>query len=88
MSSKEAMFALKSNVKNMCLNVETLLSLFDTYVASILNYGCEVWGSHYANDVEKVHLEYKKSILSVRKNTNTASVYFETGRLFVFFLEC
>ena len=50
------MFALKSNVKNMCLNVETLLSLFDTYVASFfLNYGCKVWGSHSANDVEKVN---------------------------------
>ena len=45
-------------LKNMCINVETLISLFDTYVASIFNYGCEVWGSHYANDVEKVHLEY------------------------------
>ena len=65
----------------MCLNVETLISLFDTYVASILNYGCEVWCSHSANDVEKVHLEYIKSILGVRKITNTASVYFETGRL-------
>ena len=79
--ARKAMFALKSNVRNMCLNVETLISLFDTYVASILNYGCEVWGSHSANDVEKVHLEYIKSILGVRKNTNTASVYFETGRL-------
>ena len=66
---------------DMCLNVETLISLYDTYVASILNYGCEVWDSHSANNVEKVHLEYIKSILGVRKNTNTASVYFETGRL-------
>ena len=48
--------------------IETLISLFDTYVASILNYGCEVWGIHNANDVEKLHLEYRKSILGVRKN--------------------
>ena len=61
------MFALKSNVKNMCLNVEILISLFDTYVASILNYDCEVRGCHSANDIEKVHLEYIKSILGVRK---------------------
>ena len=46
-----------------------------------LNYGCKVWGSHNVNDVEKVDLEYIKSIFGVRKNTNTASVYFETGRL-------
>ena len=62
------MFALKSNVKNMCLNVEILISLFDTYVASILNYGCDVCCSHNANNVETIHLEYIKSILGVRKN--------------------
>ena len=36
---------------------------------------------HSANYVENVHFEYIKSISGVRKNTNTASVYFETGRL-------
>jgi hypothetical protein len=28
-------------------------SVFDTYVNSILNYGCEIWGFHKAKDVEK-----------------------------------
>ena len=37
----------------MCLNVETLLSLFDTCVAGILNYDCKVWGGHSPNDVKK-----------------------------------
>lgn len=41
----------------------------------------EIWDSHNANDIEKIHLEYIKSVLSVSKNTNTAMVYFETGRL-------
>ncbi|XP_055997458.1 uncharacterized protein LOC130047118 [Ostrea edulis] len=67
---RKAMFSLKSKVSQMYLNTETMLSLFDTYVASILNYSCEVWGSHSAKDVEKVHLEYLKSVLGVRKNTN------------------
>ena len=46
---------------------------------------------HSANYVENVHFEYIKSISGVRKNINTASVYFETGRLpmkIVRFLEC
>ena len=60
---RKVMFALKSNDKNMCLNVETLISLFDTYVESALIYGCEVWGIHSASVVKKVHLEYLKSIL-------------------------
>lgn len=63
----------------MNLNVETMFSLFDTYVSSILNYGCEVWGNHSACDIEKIHLEFIKNVLCVRKNTNTSMVYFETA---------
>lgn len=57
------------------LNTETI---FDTYIARtcILNYGCELRSIHAANIIEKVHLEYIKSVLSVKKNTNTAVVYF------------
>jgi hypothetical protein len=36
-------------------NTETLLSLFDTYVKSIVNYGCEVWGFHKGVDIETLH---------------------------------
>ena len=63
--SRRAMFALKSNDKNICLNVEILILPSHTYIASILNYGCEVWGSHSAIGVEKVYIEYIKSILGV-----------------------
>ena len=30
----------------LSLNTETKLHVFDTYVSSVLNYGCEVWGFH------------------------------------------
>ena len=36
---------------------------------------------HRAPDIEKVHLEFLKSVLGVRRNTNTTMIYFETGRL-------
>ena len=42
---RKALFTLQRNVKSMCLNHTTLLSLFDTYVCSVLNYGCEIWGA-------------------------------------------
>ena len=47
------MSALKSNFKNMCLNVETLISLFDTYVASVMKYW--IVKMQIVN-LEKVHL--------------------------------
>ena len=56
------------------------MSLFDTYVSSILNYGCEVWGYHKADDVEKVHISYLKHILKVRKSAVNYMVYCELGR--------
>ena len=57
---RKALFAMRANTLDMSLNHCTMFSLFDTYVSSILNYGCEVWGSHKAHDVEKVHLDFVK----------------------------
>lgn len=56
----KAPFALKKTYCNLSLNLTTLLSLFDTYVGNIANYGCEVWGSYFVRDVEKIHLNYCK----------------------------
>ena len=52
---RKAMFALKSSVSNLRLNHSSLLSLFDTYVCSILSYGREVWGYHKGPYIEKIH---------------------------------
>ena len=78
---RKALFAMRANTLDMSLNHCTMFSLFDTYVSSILNYGCEVWGSHKAHDVEKVHLDFCKNILGVTRRTNNVMVYIETGRL-------
>jgi hypothetical protein len=74
---------IKASTKQLFLNQCASLSLFDTYACCILNYGCEVWGMHRAPDIEKVHLESLKSVLGVRRNTNTTCtmIHFETGRL-------
>ena len=78
---RKAMFALKSSVSNLSLNHCSLLSLFDTYVCSILSYGCEVWCYHKGPDIEKIHLDFLRYVLGVRRNTNRVMLYFETGRL-------
>ena len=58
-----------------------LFSLFDTYVSCILNCGCEVWGSHKGEDIEKVHLNYLKRTLKVRRTTVNFMMYFELERV-------
>ena len=84
---RKAMFALKRKCNNMDFNYNTLLSLFDTYVASIAFYGCEIWGLHQAPDIEKVHLDFCKSILGVKRSTPNAMVYCELGRVPLLYCE-
>ena len=78
---RKAVYSLFNKIQDGCYNIETLLSLFDTYVTCILNYGCEVWGYHTAPDIEKIHLYFLKRILKVRKSTVNTMVYCELGRL-------
>lgn len=77
---RNAVLNMYSKIKNDYYNYETLLSLFDTYVSCIINYGCEVWGSHKGEDIEKVHLNFLKLTLKARKSTVNYMVYFELGR--------
>ena len=56
LQGRKAMFSLKSKTNEMYLNTETMLSLFDSYVGSVLNYECGIWGFHYSKDVENVQL--------------------------------
>ena len=67
LQGRKAMFSLKSKTNEMYLNTETMLSLFDTYVGSVLNYGCEIWGFQNGRDLEKVQLKYLKTLLGVKK---------------------
>lgn len=59
-----------SKTKDLYLNIETMLSLFETYVKGILSYGCEVCGSHKANDNDKVFIKFCRRLLRVKSNLN------------------
>ena len=75
------MFNLHSRIHDDCFNHETLMSLFDTYISSILSYRCETWGLHKGEDIEKVHLNFLKRTLKVRRSAVNCMVYFELGRV-------
>ena len=77
------MFALKSSISNLNLNLCSVLSLFDTYVhvCRILSYDCEVWGYHKSSDIEKIHLDFLRYVLGVRRNANKVVFYFEIGHM-------
>ena len=43
-----------------------MLQLFDSLVASILNYGCESWGFLNAECIERIHRKFLKYSLHVK----------------------
>ena len=60
------------------------LKVFDSQIRPCLDYGCEIWGMSKGNKIEKletIQLKYIKSMLGVRKQTTTAAVYADTGRV-------
>ena len=79
--ASKALFALSKIFDSRMLCIEDKIKLFDALVQPILMYGCEIWGFHKANDIEKVHLNFLKQILGVRRQTCNIAVYGEVGRV-------
>ena len=63
------------------LPVRTSLTLFDSLVKPILEYGSEIWGTSGSLDcLEKVQLHFIKTVLGVKLNTSSLMCYSECGR--------
>ena len=57
-----------------------MLKLFDSCVAPILLYGCEVWGYENTDIIEKVHTKFCKFMFGVSKFSHNMPIYGELGR--------
>jgi hypothetical protein len=49
-------------------------------IASIMNYGCQIWGFRKAPDIERLDMKFMKQILQVRQQTPNATINGELGR--------
>lgn len=78
---RKSLFLLRKNMRDLYLNTGSLSSVFDTYVGSVVSYGCEIWGFHPAPEIEKLHIEFCKQSLNVGKKAMNLLVYNELGRL-------
>ena len=78
----KALFKLNSIIyRYPGISVEHILNLFDKLIIPVLSYGCEVWGLNNSLAIEKVHLNFCKQVLRVRKQTMNKFIYGETGRM-------
>lgn len=76
----KAINILLQNVRRYDFSPRTLCQLFDSFVASILNYCSEVWGYTKSKPIERIHLKYCKKILNVKLSTSNAGIYGELAR--------
>ena len=76
-----ALYRLFSILNNYEFKTQEKCRLFDTLVASVLNYSSEVWGYHEAKDIEQIHTKFLRKILCVNKSTNLTGLYGEVGRV-------
>lgn len=72
--------ALFSITKNKEVPLDIMFNLFDTFVGSVLNYGCEIWGFSRADNIERVHRKFCKWLINVKNSTNNLALYGELGR--------
>ena len=79
--AQKAIFKLnKCLYKFTYISPKHKLDLFDKLISPILNYSSEVWGFIQANSIERVHLQFCKKLLGVKKTTQNDFVYGELGR--------
>ncbi|MCG7875034.1 MAG: reverse transcriptase domain-containing protein [Candidatus Thiodiazotropha endolucinida] len=79
--ARKALFTLEKYVyKFTSLTVDHMTDLFDKLIMPILNYCSEVWGFIHANTIERVHLQFCKKLLGVKKSTQNDFIFGELGR--------
>ena len=76
----EATSLLKKRIVNLNITVDCQLKLFDQTILPILLYGSEICSFEKLQSIEKVHLDFIRSILKMKKRTPLIMVYVEFGR--------
>ena len=77
----KAVFKLNQYLYNFTdLQPKHVLDLFDKLILPILTYGGEVWGFSKPVQQERVHLQFFKKLLGVKKSTQNDFIYGELGR--------
>ena len=87
--ASKALYSLKSNLNKFgTLSANLLLKIFDKKILPILTYGAEIWFSHNALDIEKIHHSFCKYVLKVPKQSPNVFVRGELGRSDILTLRC
>ena len=85
---RKALFAMMHRIQDLRIQAPYLLcSLFDTLIAPVVSYGCEMWAadlfrdSVYLEEAEAIHRAFLRRIIHVRKSVPNEVLLAELGRL-------
>ena len=85
LAAKKSLFAMTHRIHEMKItSVPVICSLFDTLVAPVMSYGCEIWGVDYLvsvfEEAEQIHRSFLRRLVGVRKSTPCPILLSEFGR--------
>lgn len=63
------------------ISIRYKLELFDKWILPVLNYGSEVWGFNKGLSIERLHTQFCKRLLNVKKITQNDFVDFVYAEL-------
>ena len=75
------MFSLISKCRNLNLDLDLQVDLFECIVQPVLLYGSEIWGAYGTKIANKTQLKYYKQLLHLKNSTCSAMVLGEIGKL-------
>lgn len=85
---RKALFAMMHRIQDLKIQAPYLqCSLFDTLIAPVVSYGCEMWAadlfrdSVYLEEAETIHRAFLRRIIHVRKSVPKEVLLAELGRL-------
>jgi len=81
-ANRRSLFILNRRCAKLCImDVKLRCDLFNMLVRSIASYACEIWvDSKKIKAIEVVYRGFFKSLLGVRKTTNTSIMLAEFGK--------
>ncbi len=81
-AGRKSMFALQRRCAELKITDPRLrCQLFDTLVAPVINYGCEIWaGEAAAGKLEVIHNQFLKMTAGLSQNTNSYLALAEFGQ--------
>ena len=71
---------LLKRIRNINIPIDLQVKLFDQTIVPVLTYASEIWGVEDVKILEKVQLDFLRTILCVRKSTPLFMLYGEVGQ--------